>query len=380
MHIIHLMASPFVGGPERQVLGLARQLPSPFRTSFLSFAERGLARPFLDEARRQGYDAIELRHNAPRLLACVAEVTAELRQRRADIVCCSGYKPDVIGWRAARRAGVPIVSIAHGWTAATFKVRMYEALDRLVLRRVDAVVCVSQAQGERVRQAGVPESKLVVIPNAVGDEAFAVAEPGYRAALLKLFPTPPRLLVGAAGRLSPEKNLALFADAAALVARARPEVGFIVFGEGALREALTTQIARLGLQERFVLAGFRADLGKYLPHLDLAVLSSTTEGLPVVLLEAFAAGVPMVATAVGGIPEVLEEGRSGYLVASGDVAGFAARMLDALGDNEARRAMGRHGQQRVRRDFTFARQATQYQELFARLAGKACAPCQPSLQ
>src|SRR5438046_56109 len=108
MHIVHLMASPFVGGPERQVLGVARHLRPSVRTTFLSFAERGLARPFLNEARDQGFEAIELRHNAPRILASIAEVAGELRTRGADLVCCNGYKPDLIGWRAARRAGVPV--------------------------------------------------------------------------------------------------------------------------------------------------------------------------------------------------------------------------------------------------------------------------------
>jgi glycosyltransferase involved in cell wall biosynthesis len=369
MHVVHLMASPFVGGPERQVLGLARHLPPPFRTSFLSFAERGLARPFLDEAHRAGFEAAELRTNAPRLAACIREVAAELRQRRADVLCCSGYKPDLIGWRAARRAGIPVVAIAHGWTAATLKVRAYEAIDRLVLRWMDAVVCVSQAQVVKVRRALVPERKTVLIPNAIGADAFTPPEPGLRDELLKLFPTPPRFVVGAAGRLSREKNFALLAEAAARVVADRPDVGFLVFGDGPLHHPLSEQIARLGLQQRFILAGFRTDLTRYLPHIDLAVMSSTTEGLPVILLEAFAAGVPMVATAVGGIPEVLEDGKSGYLVPSGNAAALAGRILDALGDEPARQAMGRHGRERVRRDFSFEQQAHRYQELFARLTG-----------
>src|SRR5260370_4685550 len=107
MHIVHLMASPFVGGPERQVLGLARHLPAPFRTSFLSFAERGLAQPFLDEARRQGCEALELRHNATRIFASIAEVAGELRQRREELLCCCGSKPRPPPPRAARRGRVP---------------------------------------------------------------------------------------------------------------------------------------------------------------------------------------------------------------------------------------------------------------------------------
>src|SRR5690348_10827193 len=119
MNIVHLLASPFVGGPERQVLGLAGALPPECRTAFLSFAERGLARPFLDRARREGFEAVELRQNFPRLGRAVAEVARHLRRLDADVLCASGYKPDLVGWRAARRAGVPVVAIAHGWTGVT---------------------------------------------------------------------------------------------------------------------------------------------------------------------------------------------------------------------------------------------------------------------
>jgi glycosyltransferase involved in cell wall biosynthesis len=370
MHIVHLLASPFLGGPEHQVLGLARHLPSPYRTTIITFAERGLARPLLDAARGVGLDTVELRHNAPAIWACVREVADELRQRRADILCTNGYKPDVIGWWAARRVGIPVIAISHGWTAATLKVRFNELIDRVVLRWMDAVVCVSAAQAARVCRALVPARKIVTITNSVSADAFAAPDRAYRTALVRFFPQPPRCIVGAAGRFSPEKDFALFVDAAAAVAAQRPDTGFVLFGDGPLRGALEQQIARLGLRERFVLAGFRSDVGKYLPHLDLAVLSSLTEGLPVILLEAFAAGVPMVATAVGGIPEVLEDGRSGYLVPPGDRAALARRILDAIDDDGARRAMGRYAQRHVRAHFSFEEQAWRYQQLFARVVGK----------
>src|SRR5207253_5331569 len=132
-------------------------------------------------------DAVELRHDAPRLLDCIGEVAAEVRERRADVLCCSGYTRDLIGWRAARGVGIPVVAIAHGWTAATLRVRVYEALDRRVLRWMDAVVCVSHAQAVKVLRAGVAEHKIAVIRNAIGDEAFAPPDPKFRSALLELF-------------------------------------------------------------------------------------------------------------------------------------------------------------------------------------------------
>src|ERR1700682_2729412 len=116
MLVVHLRASPFLGGPERQVLGLARSLPADCRSVFLSFAERGLSRPFLDRAAADGFQAVCLKENAPHFFRAAHEVADWLRRLGADVLCCSGYKPDLIGWLAARQAGAPVVAIAHGWT------------------------------------------------------------------------------------------------------------------------------------------------------------------------------------------------------------------------------------------------------------------------
>jgi glycosyltransferase involved in cell wall biosynthesis len=367
MRIVHLMASPFLGGPERQMLGLARHLPADVQTTFLSFAERGLAQALLDETTRAGFEAKALAYNTPRYFACVREVAGELSRLNADLLCTSGYKPDLVGWRASRRVGIPVVSISHGWTAATWKVRLYEKLDRIALRWMDAVVCVSKAQADKVRAAGVPESSIVTITNAIGAESFREPDAATRAELTSWFAEPPRWLLGTAGRLSPEKGMADLIEAAYRVVQQRPEAGFVFFGEGPLRDDLERLVAQRSLQKKFVFAGFRKDVARFLPSFDLNVLSSHTEGLPVILLEACAAGVPTVATAVGGIPEVIDDGRTGHLVPPGDPAALAGRILAML-DNEAQRqAFGHAARERVRRDFTFDSMARQYHELFKRL-------------
>jgi len=367
MRIVHLMASPFYGGPERQMLGLAKHLPREVESVFVSFAERGLAEVFLEEARHAGFEAIALRHNVPRLLACIREIADELLRLKADLLCTSGYKPDVLGWRAARRAGIPVVSISHGWTGATWRVRGYEKLDKIVLRWMDAVVCVSKAQADKARAVGVPNEKLTTIQNGIGDDAFVEADPAVRAEMLGYFAQRPRWLIGAAGRLSPEKGFGILIEAAALVVQNRPDAAFVLFGEGPLRSDLKRAIDERGLQGRFVMAGFRKELGRFLPCLDLGVMSSFTEGLPVALLEMGAAGVPSVATAVGGIPEVIEDGVSGSLVPPGNASALAQSIIALLGNESQRIAMGREARDRVRRDFSFTAMSQRYHELFRRL-------------
>lgn len=370
MRIVHLMASPFYGGPERQMLGLARHLPSRYESVFVSFAEGGRCAPFMDQVRRHGFEAHVLEHNAPKMRQAANEVARLLQKLDADVLCCSGYKPDILGWWAARQVGIPAVSVSHGWTSATWKVRVNETCDRLVIRWMDAVVCVSEAQAAKVRRAGVPKTQIAVIHNAVAAETFAPPQPEYAERLRALFPHPPRWIVGAAGRLSPEKGFGDLAAAAALVLRHQSEIGFVVFGEGPLRSELTQRIGALGFTDRFILAGFRDDVEKFLPHLDLVVLPSLTEGLPVILLEAFAAGVPVVATSVGGIPEVVEQGVSGALTPAGQPAALAEQIAAMFAHNVDRRAWGRAGQARVQRDFTFAAQSVKYQHLFERLVGR----------
>jgi glycosyltransferase involved in cell wall biosynthesis len=384
MVVVQLMASPFLGGPERQMLGLAENLPADDRTVFLSFSEGGRCRALLDEAGWRGFEAVALEQNAPHYVRAVREIAGHLHRVRADVLCCSGYKPDLLGWRAARRAGVPVICISHGWTAATWKVRINEWLDRLVLRWMDCTVCVSEAQAARVRHAGVPAERVAVIRNAVRTESAVNPDPAYRMKLHQLFERLPGRIVGAAGRLSPEKGFEQFVEAAALIHRELPDAGFVLFGEGPRRDAIQLRIAARGLEKSFVLAGFRADVGSFLPHLDVAVLPSFTEGLPVMVLEAMAAGVPVVATAVGGTPEAVVDGVTGRLVTPGDPAALAQQVIWLLRNDSERRFMGARGRQRVTEQFTFAAQSGAYRHLFERLIRpsrtQGASPVQPREQ
>jgi glycosyltransferase involved in cell wall biosynthesis len=364
MVIVHLTSSTFFGGPERQMLGLARSLAADHESVFLSFSEGGRCRAFLDEARRHGFAALELEHDTPYLGAALQDLTRHLRQVRAAVLCCHGYKANLLGRLAARRLHIPAIAVSRGWTGESLKVRLYEGLDRWHLRWMDRVVCVSEGQALRVRRAGVPAQRVVVIHNAIQPARFHRIEPTGREVLQGFFAQPRSRFIGAAGRLSPEKGFRVFIESAKQVARQEPCVGFLLFGDGPLRATLARQIESEGLAESFVLAGFRADLDRLLPSLDLLVLPSYTEGLPNVVLEALAAEVPVVATAVGGTPEVIDDSVSGYLVPPGDPAVLAERILHVLGRETERRAMGRRGRERVLRDFTFATQGLHYRRLF----------------
>jgi glycosyltransferase involved in cell wall biosynthesis len=367
MNIVHLTASTFHGGPERQMLGLAHHLPQAYQSVFLSFAEGGRCRQFLSTVRHHGFEAVALTYDTPRLWSAVREILGHLERIDADILCCHGYKANVLGRIAARRYKIPVIAVSRGWTAENLKVRLYERLDRFHLSWMDQVVCVSEAQAARVRRAGVRPERTRVIYNAIDPTRFHEPDARYRAKLLRYFRQPRSYIIGAAGRLSPEKGFEVLVRAAERVLHQQPSTGFVLFGEGPERARLQKQINAAGMGQSFALAGFRADLDRFLPHFDLLVLPSYTEGMPNVVLEAFAAGVPVVATAVGGTPEIIEDGVSGYLVPAGDGETMADRILQALDDPDALPDMGRKGRMSVQEKFGFATQAELYRELFEQL-------------
>ncbi len=369
MNIVHLTASTFYGGPERQMLGLARAMTDD-RTHFLTFREGDRCREFLAVCKREGFAAQALNRDTPRFRACISEIADYLPRLQADILLCHGYKADILGRLAARRVGIPVVAVSRGWTGENFKVRIYEAVDRYLLRRMDRVVAVSEAQAVKVRKAGVPMDRVCTIPNAIDPERFANPDPNYRQKLLRMFRGAKTSIIGAAGRLSPEKGFDVLIAAFEQVLRGGDEVGLVIFGDGPCKAALQQQITQFGLTGSVILGGFRPDLDRFLPHFDLLALPSHTEGMPNVVLEAFAAGVPVVATEVGGVPEVVEHEVSGYLCSAGDVDAFADRLDMALAlDDDDLRELGLAGRERVVQDYSFAAQATHYADLFDDLLG-----------
>ncbi len=365
--IAHLIASPFFGGPERQILGLSLELRPHCQSIFFSFANHGCARPFEDELRRHGFEVLTLSEDTPAFLACVREIADLLQQYCPRALLCHGYKPDLLGLAAGKWAGVPVLSISRGWTGATAKVRGYDTLDKRLLRYMDRVVCVSEGQADKVRRHKVAQHKLCVIHNSIRAQRFSDPDPSAADELRALFAQPPAQVVLAGGRLSPEKGFADLIDAAVRVIEMYPATGFLIFGEGPLRQPLRDRILRRGLEAKFILAGFTPRLDRYLPFADIVVLSSLTEGLPNIALEALAAGVPVVATRVGGNPEVVRDGQSGRLVPASEPDQLAEAIGQLLADPAQRRALGNWGRQDVRQRFTFEAQAQSYLQLLRQL-------------
>jgi glycosyltransferase involved in cell wall biosynthesis len=374
MNVLHLTDSPFYGGPERQMRGLSLALPASVQTTILCFRDHGSGLPFLKQLDAAGIAARMIDHANPHFLGMITDVVSRLRSEHADLLACHGYKAGVIGWFAARRVGIPVIAVSRGWTAHTLKVRAYEALDRRMLRRMDAVVCVSAGQAAKVARTGIARDRLHVIHNSVDPARFRDGGAAGRAILEGLFASPRSAIIAGIGRQSPEKGFDQLVDAARLLVRDDDRVGIVLVGDGPDRPMLEALVRASKLESNVVFAGFRTDVDRLLPGADILAQASHTEGLPNVVLEASAAGLAVVATDVGGTSEIIEDGVNGFLVPVADPPALARRLLDLVRSPELRQQMGDRGRDLVRARFSFARQAAAYEELFAKVAAAGTRP------
>ncbi len=366
--LLHLRISNFIGGPEKQILEHFMRLdPKRFRPLLCCFRENGQDDPMQAEAHKLGITCRTIDTHSSFDLRTIGQLRRILREDKVDILCSHGYKPNVLGRLASWFAGVPAIAISRGWTAETPKIRLYEKLDKFFLRLSDHVVAVSHGQRDKILDLGVKPGKVSVIHNAINLDEIPAAGPRFLRQQLGL--PGDAIIVASAGRLSPEKNYAAMIEAAAGVIRQNPKIYFVVFGEGFLRSELEGKIAAVGLGGHFLLPGFRNDLQTVLYEIDIFMLPSFTEGLPNVVLEAFASHKPVVATRVGGTPEVVQDRASGFLTRPEEHELMASYVLTLAGDPMLRDKMGQAGHQYAREEFGFEKQTELYERLYCSVTG-----------
>ncbi len=365
--VLHLRSGATLAGPERHLLELAPAL-----------AERGVAieiallvrrrsgergrHPLVAELARSGRRALLVED--PDLAGSAA--SAELAKRLEGVAGLHGHDPKA-NWVAARLArahALPWYATVHLHTRSSWRTRLHARVDRWRLRRARGIVAVAHAIARELPASC--RKRAVVIPNGLDVEALEARavreEPAARAALAAL---PGRPVVLAAGRLEAQKGFDRLLRALAAARERGSGLGLAIAGEGSERNRLERLAARLGFGEAVRLLGARDDLAGLLAAADGVVVPSRREGLPYVLLEAMALGRPLVATAVGGIPEVVTDRREGRLVAAGDEAALVDGLLWLERGGVETGACGLRARERVRAELGAARMAEGYARLYA---------------
>src|SRR2546426_4188752 len=320
-----------IGGTERQVVNLVRGLdPSRFDLQMGCLKRWG---PFLKEVEARRVPVSEYRVNSlspHRSFRKQLRLGGYLRKQRIQVVHTYDLYPNVFAIPAARASGVPVIVASIGETG-DLSTPMQRWVQRVICRLADTVVVNAEAIRARLIADGYHPKQLVVIHNGIDLSRF---QPNGSAGQLRheLGLPPGAPLVAVLSRLIKLKGIEYFLEAAALVASRVPEARFLVIGdaqlgEEAYRQELECYADRLGLGQRLVFTGFRLDAPEILSELAVSVLPSLTEGLSNTLLESMAAGIPVVATSVGGNPEAVEDGLVGLLLPPRDPGALAQAIL-----------------------------------------------------
>jgi glycosyltransferase involved in cell wall biosynthesis len=270
-----------------------------------------------------------------------------LREKTFDLVHAHIYASAVAAAIATRKTGPRLVITEH--TEASWQTWWTRRVSRWAHGRAGHTIAVSTPIRRRlIEKDRVPPDRVSLIPNAV------VPAPDDPPDLSGLLPDgwPEGPLVGVVARLQPEKGVATFLEAAARVSKFSPETRFLVAGDGPLREELQGLAERLGMEDRVLFLGYRSDARALMELLDVLVVPSMTEGSPLIVLEAMAAGLPVVASDVGGVPDQARHGEEGLLVPPGDPEALAGAMGELLRDPRRARRLGAAGRRRTENGFS----------------------------
>lgn len=359
--VVHALAPAPFGGLESVVVTLASAQVAAGHRVTVAPVLGGPAgpHPFVDAAEAAGLDVVVVRVGARAYVRERRAIRAVLERTGADVLHTHGYRPDVVDAPVARKAGLTTVSTVHGFTSHDARGRLYEWLQRRAYRSFDAVAAVSGPIAERLVAAGVPSGRVHLVPNAWTATTAPRTRDDARAALD--LPASGRI-AGWVGRMSPEKAPDLMIGA--LAACPDPELYLSMVGAGPMLEDVRRLARSEGVEQRVRLHGAIAGAGSLLRAFDVLVLSSWTEGTPMVLLEAISAGVPVVSTAVGGIPDVLPDA-AGWLVPAGDVGALGRGMAEAAAGGMAVGARVARARERFERDFAVAPWVERYRALYA---------------
>jgi glycosyltransferase involved in cell wall biosynthesis/protein-tyrosine-phosphatase len=373
LRVCHIMSADLWAGAEVQVATVASYLverPDVNLTAVL-LNEGPLAR----ELRRLGVSVTivdETRYNAARILT---RLTRFLRANEFEVVHTHRYKDNVLGAVAAKLAGVPhVIRTVHGlneptrgWARA--KAWAYDALDRATLWCfADRIIAVSKRMAETLKESVRRPTAVIHIHNGVDlrkvkatrarDEVRRGLGIGSRA-----------LLIGTVGRLSPVKGHAYFLRAARLVLAQERDARFLVVGDGPLRDELVASAARLGVDRACLFLGPRTDVYDLVVAMDVFVLPSLDEGIPMALLEAMALGTPVVATAVGGIPEIVTHRTTGLLVKPRHERGLADACLELARDRDWAQTLTARARRVVEEEFSYERNGHALMEVYRHVIG-----------
>ena len=379
MKILHLIDSGGLYGAEMMLVSLAsEQLKIGLYPVIGSIKKPNLPeKPIEQEARSRGIEVHEFHMRPGMNLLGGGRILHYARKGHFDIIHSHGYKTNILlGFLPLWLRDIPIVSTLHGWTSTGgwTKMRINEELDALSLRFVDKIVLVNMGMLDKKKVQSLPPGKICIINNGIEIAKKDDLVLGHNldetiTSTIREF-CKKGLVVASIGRLSKEKGFSYLIEAVRVLRQEQDEdVRLLLIGEGRLREKLQQQADECGLKEYFLITGYLQNARNLLGFVDIYDISSLTEGLPITLLEAMVSRTPIVATAVGGIPQVIEDEKDGLLVPSQDAQAIAQAVDKMIHDELLSTSLVEQASVKVNKEYNITIMAEKYSNLYREILG-----------
>jgi glycosyltransferase involved in cell wall biosynthesis len=372
--VLHLISGDLWAGAEVQAFVLLSSLSClpVLDLTVIILNEGKLAK----ELRKMGLEVVVIDESVHGFFSILRLIKENLKDKNIDILHSHRYKENVLGGLLKRSGRVRhLVQTVHGLSEPLkgikmIKARLYTFLNfHYTKKYFDKVQTVSFDIRERLSRK-IQAAKLVTIHNSINTANIRITKTADEIRR-QLGIGENQLVIGSAGRMVPVKGYDILLKAAKIILGKRPEIRFIIAGDGPLLQELTNTAREMGIQKDVMFLGFRDDLIDVINALDVFVVSSYNEGIPTVLLEAMVLRKAVVATKVGGIPEIIRDNVSGLLVKPGDIPGLASACIKILDEPAVRKKLENESEKRIKEEFTSEVQRERVLKMYHELMGRA---------
>lgn len=372
--VLQLISSGGYYGAENMLLNLcASQQKAGCQNSLVIFYNVHAPNVELYErARRRGLSVRMVHCQGRADWRAVRQIEECIQEDGIQLLHTHGYKADLYGYVAARRSGKPIVATCHNWLGGSAALGIYNHLDRMALKRFQCLAAVSDSVAQRLLASGVPATKIRTIANGIDVQAFECARPS------PVLNFDGSKVIGMVARLDLKKGFEYLLRAARELRGTFLELKVVIVGEGPDRREIEGMIQRFGLQSNVILAGQHSDMPAIYAAMDVFVLPSLNEGLPMTILEAMAASKPVIATRVGAIPKVIQDGETGLLVDPADSDGLRDALVRLLTDSDLCSRLGAAGHDWVSHNYTSEAMALKYRQMYDDVLGTSAIATVPA--